>query len=162
MVLLLLFVFILVPITEIALFIEVGSWIGLWPTLAVIALTAIVGANLVARQGLAVLTAAQESLARGEAPLDAALHGIFLLISGFLLLTPGFLTDVIGFTLLVPGARLAIAHWLINRMTAAGDVNISIQNFQRRGRRREHQAHSKETDIIDVEYEEIDRPDRRP
>ena len=97
-----------VPIVEIAVFIEVGGAIGLWPTLAVVVATAIAGATLLRLQGLATLARAREALARNEMPLGEVIDGVFLLVAGALLLTPGFVTDGVGFALFVPGVRAGI------------------------------------------------------
>ena len=120
-------VFIVVPLLEIFAFIEVGSVIGALPTLALIVLTAVVGALLVRWQGLKVIMDARQSLARNELPLAAAVHGGLLLFSGLLLLTPGFVTDAAGFLLLVPGIRSLLAtriwRWLQMRTkTRAGSA----------------------------------------
>lgn len=111
----LLLLFIAVPIAEIALFIEIGDMIGLWPTLATIVVTALVGATLVRRQGLAALDRAQAALAEDRFPVEEVVTGLCLLISGALLLTPGFLTDAIGFALLIPPLRAAIGGALIRQ-----------------------------------------------
>ncbi len=111
-----LLIFIAVPIIEIAAFIKIGDIIGLWPTIACIILTAIVGTFVLRQQGLSVLQKAQTSLQNNQVPLDSVIHGAFLLIAGALLLTPGFFTDAVGFILLVPPARTVIAHFLWQRM----------------------------------------------
>ena len=111
-----LLIFIAVPIIEIAAFIKIGDIIGLWPTIACIILTAIVGTFVLRQQGLSVLRKAQDSLQNNQVPLDSVIHGAFLLISGALLLTPGFFTDAVGFILLVPPARTVLAHFLWQRM----------------------------------------------
>ena len=107
--------FIAVPVIEIALFIQVGSLIGLLPTLATVVLTAVIGTWLLRQQGFAILADARKTMERSEIPLEPVIHGIFLLIAGLLLLTPGFFTDAIGFACLVPIARRPIAGWLIRR-----------------------------------------------
>jgi len=114
--LLFLLIFILVPIIEIAAFIKIGDIIGLWPTLGCIVLTAVVGTLLLRQQGLSVLRQAQGSLHDNQVPVDSVIHGAFLLVSGALLLTPGFFTDAVGFILLIPPARKAIAHAIWNRL----------------------------------------------
>jgi len=105
-----LFIFIAVPIVEIALFIQVGSLIGLWPTLAAIVITAVVGTVLLRQQGLSVLNQARASLEQDRLPVDSVLHGGFLLVAGLLLLTPGFFTDAIGFAFLIPPVRVFVAR----------------------------------------------------
>ena len=104
-------VFVAVPLIEIALFIQVGGWLTLWPTLAIVVATALVGTALVRRQGLRVLGQAQRALEELGDPLAPLLHGALILFAGALLLTPGFLTDAVGFALLVPGVRTALLRW---------------------------------------------------
>lgn len=104
--------FVTVPMIEIGLFIQVGGWIGLWPTLFTVVLTAIMGTALLRQQGTKVLMEAQETINQGSIPVEQAIHGVFLLVSGLLLLTPGFMTDAIGFLLFVPPFRL----WLGRRI----------------------------------------------
>jgi UPF0716 protein FxsA len=108
----LLIAFIAMPLIEIAVLINVGGWLGLWPTLALIVLTAIVGTWMLRRQGFAVMTRAQQRFAEGKMPLDEIFEGFCLVISGALLLTPGFVTDAIGGLLLIPSVR----GWLYRRL----------------------------------------------
>ena len=91
--------FILIPIIEIAIFITVGSNIGIINTIAIIIITALVGIFLVRRQGIHLLFNAQRNLSQGVMPTEEIKGGIFLLISGLLLITPGFFTDCIGFAI---------------------------------------------------------------
>lgn len=107
--LILFILFVVVPILEIAAFIQIGSLIGLLPTLGSIVLTAIIGAFLVRQQGFKVLNDARMQSARNEIPVTPVIHGVFILMAGLLLLTPGFVTDTIGFVFLVPPLRLLIA-----------------------------------------------------
>ena len=97
--------FLVVPVLELLLFIWIQDRIGLGPTLLGIVVTAVVGAILVRRQGLAVLRRFQTELAAGGMPAKQLAHGAMLLVGGALLLTPGYLTDAVGFSLMVPGAR---------------------------------------------------------
>ena len=90
-------IFIFVPIIEISIFITIGSNIGILNTIAIILLTAIIGIYFVRRQGLALLFNAQRNMSQGIMPTEEIRGGIFLLISGLLLITPGFFTDCIGF-----------------------------------------------------------------
>ena len=89
--------FIFIPIIEIAIFITVGSNIGIINTIAIILLTAMIGIYFVRRQGLSLLFNAQRNMTQGIMPTEEIKGGIFLLISGLLLITPGFFTDCIGF-----------------------------------------------------------------
>ena len=90
-------IFIFIPIIEIAIFITVGSNIGIINTIAIILLTAMIGIYFVRRQGLSLLFNAQRNMAQGIMPTEEIKGGIFLLISGLLLITPGFFTDCVGF-----------------------------------------------------------------
>lgn len=105
---LLLILFIGVPIAEIALFIQAGELIGLWWTIATVVVTAFIGTALVRQQGIAVLSRAQSALQENRMPLEEVFTGICLLLAGALLLTPGFLTDALGFCLLIPPLRAII------------------------------------------------------
>ena len=89
--------FIFIPIIEIAIFITVGSNIGILNTIAIILLTAVIGIYFVRRQGLTLLFNAQRNMTQGIMPTEEIKGGIFLLISGLLLITPGFFTDCVGF-----------------------------------------------------------------
>jgi UPF0716 protein FxsA len=110
-----LFLFISIPILEMYVLIEVGKSIGALPTVALVVLTATLGIWLLRLQGIATLRQVQEKISRGEIPGRELLEGIMLLIGGALLLTPGFVTDGIGFSCLLPFLRKPIAQWLINR-----------------------------------------------
>ena len=101
-----------VPIIEIALFIEIGGWLGTWPTIGIVILTALIGSVLLRQQGLKALGDIQRRLMAGDDPGQMLADGAMILISGVLLLTPGFFTDAVGFLLLVPGVRIAIYKWL--------------------------------------------------
>ena len=90
-------IFILVPIIEISIFITIGNNIGLLNTVAIILLTAMIGIYFVRRQGLTLLFNAQRNMTQGIMPAEEIKGGIFLLISGLLLITPGFFTDCVGF-----------------------------------------------------------------
>ena len=92
-------IFIFVPIIEISIFILIGSEIGVLNTIAIILLTALVGIYLVRKQGLSLLFNAQRNMAQGIFPTQEIKGGIFLLVSGLLLITPGFFTDCFGFAM---------------------------------------------------------------
>ena len=97
--------FLTIPIIEIALFIQIGDLIGLFPTLLIVILTAIIGANLVRSQGRREMNRLRTSLSSLSDPSEPLAHGAMILFSGALLLTPGFFTDTVGFALLVPKVR---------------------------------------------------------
>ena len=111
---LLLLALVLVPLVEIYLLLQVGGLVGALPTIALVILTAVVGAALIRLQGFATINKVQTQLQAGEPPAIALLEGAFILVAGALLLTPGFLTDSIGFLCLIPPLR----QWLIVRTLA--------------------------------------------
>jgi UPF0716 protein FxsA len=112
----------IVPLIEIYLLIQIGGLIGILPTILLVVLTAVLGAALLRQQGLATLTRFRTNLERGELPALEILEGVALLVGGALLLTPGFLTDVIGFLCLLPVSRRAIVHGILSR--AVGSINV--------------------------------------
>ncbi|MEM9015655.1 MAG: FxsA family protein [Verrucomicrobiota bacterium] len=101
----LLLLFITIPILELSLFLMLGSKIGIPTTLGIIVVTAILGAYLTKSQGLRALTNYQNTLSQGRLPHEEVMDGLMILIAGAVLLTPGFLTDAIGFSLLIPSFR---------------------------------------------------------
>lgn len=98
------------------LLIEVAGYIDAWPTIFLVMLTAIIGVALLKRQGLATLTRGVSRMNAGEIPAREMAEGILLAVAGALLLTPGFITDLIGFILLFPPSRMAIASQLLKRV----------------------------------------------
>lgn len=116
----LLFLFIVVPIVEIALFIQVGGFLGLWPTMGLVLVTAVVGASLVRSQGIATLMSVQNRLQQGELPAQQIVEGVMLAVAGVLLLTPGFMTDAMGMMILLPAPRAMLAKQLMQRVKVQG------------------------------------------
>ncbi|MGB1238938.1 MAG: FxsA family protein [Pseudomonadales bacterium] len=100
--------FIIIPIIEITLLINVGQLIGAWYTVGLVLLSAFIGVNMLRYQGLATLARAQEKMRNGEMPGQEMIEGIVLAVGGALLITPGFFTDIIGFCCLVPFTRIAM------------------------------------------------------
>ncbi|SMY07200.1 FxsA family protein [Flavimaricola marinus] len=142
------FAFLAVPLIEIGLFIQVGGWIGLWPTLLIVVLTAIAGTALVRSQGAKALGDMRQSFSELSDPTEHLAHGAMILVSGALLLTPGFFTDAVGFALLVPGVRLFVMRKLRER--------IKVQSFTM-GQGAPGDMHRRRPDdrVIDGEYEEV-------
>jgi UPF0716 protein FxsA len=114
--------FLFIPLLEIWLLIKVGGIIGALPTVALVVLTAVIGAALARHQGLATLQRLQVMVARGETPAIEMLEGVLVLFGALLLLLPGFFTDVLGFACLIPPVRRALAWWAVRRfsVTPAG------------------------------------------
>ena len=122
----LLIAFIATPILELYLLIEIGSVIGApWTILCVLA-TAVIGAALIRRQGMGVYREAQAAMNREELPLKQLFDGFFLLIAGAMLLTPGFLTDSIGFILLIPPLRALIGWRVWQWLRRHGSVRMNM------------------------------------
>lgn len=155
----LLLAFLLVPLIEIALFIQVGGAIGLWPTLAIVIITAIAGTWLVRQQGLQAIQNLQRSFSELQNPTRPLADGAMILISGALLLTPGFFTDAVGFALLMPPVRKVVYDYLRKR--------VKVQRFEM-GTGAQHPPRDPgrpDDAVIDGEYREVsskDDPDQPP
>lgn len=117
--------FVAVPIIEIGLFIQVGGFLGLWPTLAIVILTALVGTSLMRAQGMAALRKLQSNIESGGNPADPIANGAFILVAGLLLLTPGFFTDTLGLLLLVPPVRQGIIRNVAARLKVSATMYAS-------------------------------------
>jgi UPF0716 protein FxsA len=111
----LLVAFVVVPLVEIALLFWVGQMIGFWATLALVIVTAFLGSTLVSRQGRETYLQVRLEMAEGTVPSRSLAHGAMILVAGALLLTPGFMTDVVGFALLVPQVREALRTLVVRR-----------------------------------------------
>lgn len=107
--------FLLVPLAELYVLIQVGGVIGALPTVALVVFTAVLGAFLIRSQGLATVARMRAAMDRGEVPAVEILEGACLLVAGALLLTPGFVTDTVGFVLLLPMLRRSIILRLLER-----------------------------------------------
>lgn len=125
----LLALFVLLPLAELALLIQIGQWIGLGWTLALVVATGFLGAALARRQGLRAWVAIQTELRAGRMPARELMDGLLILIGGIVLLTPGILTDLAGFALLVPATRAAVKRSLRRRFERAverGDTSFTL------------------------------------
>ncbi len=116
--------FVVTPLTEIAIFIVVGNRIGAGATIAVVVVTAVIGAALVSRQGRGEMERVRAALVQGSFPGAQLAHGAMILVAGALLLTPGFLTDAVGFALLVPRIREGLRTWALRRY-GRGPITIT-------------------------------------
>jgi UPF0716 protein FxsA len=128
-----LFLFIILPIAEMAVLIQVGGMIGVLNTVGLVLLTAVIGAALLRQQGLATLLKANQRLNSGELPAKEVAEGLILAVGGALLLTPGFITDTIGFLCLIPVTR----HWLsaqaLKRLVVSGQSSAFVFRSGGRG-----------------------------
>jgi UPF0716 protein FxsA len=123
----LLLMLILIPAADIGVLLLSGKTIGVFPTIACIILTGVIGAYLAKKQGMETIRKAREQLRMGQIPGEAVLDGICILIGGVLLITPGFITDILGFLLLFPVTRKpckwGIKKYLWKRMNR-GNIKI--------------------------------------
>ncbi len=151
----LLIIFIIVPILELAVLFKVGSTIGVLWTFALIFLTAIIGVNLLRRQGLSTLMRANERMAQGGLPAQELAEGFLLALAGALLLTPGFLTDICGFTLLLPGVRGQMARSVMKRF--AGNIVMGTQtNYTQSHSAQSEPRRPGQGDVIEGDYRRED------
>jgi UPF0716 protein FxsA len=136
--------FLLVPLIEIALFIQVGGLIGLFPTLAIVILTAVAGTFLIRSQGMQVMAQLRDTMENMRDPSEPLAHGAMVLFAGALLLTPGFFTDAVGLSLMVPGVRGRIFNFIRKR--------VVVKEF------RYGTASQPNQTVVDAEYEDLDPP----
>ena len=125
----LLAVFILMPIAEIAVLLRVHDAIGLFDTLMLVILTGFAGAFRARQQGRMVLFQIRKDMAEGRMPAPRLMDGVMILVAGVLLITPGLITDTIGFLLLVPVVRAWIRNWLQRKIESKlrdGSANITV------------------------------------
>ena len=127
---LLLFLFILVPLLEMVVLIKVGEVIGALNTVGLVMLTAVIGLWLLRREGLATLLRARQKLDVGEVPAGEMLEGMVIAAGGALLLTPGFITDTIGFCCLIPPLRRVLVRLLHRRWER--QITVSYRFGERR------------------------------
>lgn len=153
-------VFIAVPMIELALIIKVGQTLGFWMTLALMIGMAIAGTAMLNRQGIGVMKKAAEALAEGRPPVAAVIDSVFLFVAGLLLVTPGFLSDILGLLLLIPPVRRWIASAAFRHMTKTGQVRV--RTYQR-GRWTEtgpdgpsRPTHPPAEIVIETDYERLD------
>ena len=110
-----LLLFMLIPFFEMWILIEVGGWIGALPTIGLVVLTATIGLSLLKQQGLSILMRARRKIDEGAIPASELVSGVMIAVGGALLLTPGFVTDALGFALLIPQTRKWLLFKLIDR-----------------------------------------------
>ena len=170
-----LLLFIALPLIEIALFIKVGGEIGSLWTILIVICTAVVGTWLLQAQGFGVLARVRSSVLAGEMPIEPVIESVLLLLAGAFLLTPGLLTDAIGFVLLIPPIRIVVARYVLKRALKQFMIFPTDPRNGRFGEgsspnqggpSRRSGGGQKDGEIIDGEFERVDEntidPDRRP
>ncbi len=153
--------FLAVPLIEIGLFIQVGGAIGLWPTLGIVILTAIIGTWLVRTQGAMAMGNLRRSFSELSDPAEPLAHGAMILIAGALLLTPGFFTDAVGFAFLMPPVRVFVFNYAKSRIKVqrfdmgAGPMHQAGFDPRANAQADPHAAKGA-GDVIDGEFSEVD------
>lgn len=133
--------FIIIPIIEIYLLITVGGYIGAFWTVMLVIATAVIGVNLLRYQGLATLGRAQKSMSQGMMPAMEMMEGLCLAVGGALLITPGFITDSIGFICLIPATRRALIRYILANATVKMGGIHAQQGFYSSSHQGPSQAH---------------------
>lgn len=145
-------IFILVPTLELVLLIKLGSFIGALPTVAIVFITAVLGASLLRREGFSTLMKARGRMESGQVPAQELVEGALLVMSGAFLLTPGFITDTVGFSCLIPSLRRRMAAALLKRMTLQmGSVSMYSSTSSTPG-----QAGEPQEKVIEGEFQRRD------
>ena len=157
--------FVIMPIMEIAVLIHVGDIIGGWNTVLLVILSAIMGAFLVKREGVATLAQAQVKMAQGQVPAQEIGSGLLLLIAGVLLVTPGFITDIFGLLLTLPTTRHYLASHVVKliKVQGGGFSHTGFgQGFGQSEFQGRHEASAQE-DIIEGEFSDVGKePESQP
>lgn len=150
-------VFVAVSLLEIFVFIQVGSIFGPWVTISLVILTALIGSALVRSQGIQLIQELQQRLAQGEMPGLQLVEGIMLLMTGVLLVTPGFVTDFCGLLLLQPAIRKSMAGFALKHIKF--NPNVSMSGFGGQAHQSDPFNQNKCTndDVIEGEFERKDK-----
>ena len=143
--------FLLIPLMEIYFLIQVGSVIGAGATIALVVGTALLGAFLVRAQGFATVARVRNQVDRGELPAVEIFEGLFLLVAGALLLTPGFFTDAIGFACLTPPLRRGLIRHILANATLQSHFHAGARSVPPHDRNRS----GGQGRVIDVEYHDV-------
>lgn len=138
-------IFLVVPFAELATFASVSEHIGIWTTLSLAFITAIIGGVLVKYQGLQTIMSMRSAMDKGTMPLNEIFDGFCIVAAGALLITPGFITDTIGFALLVPPVRAALRYYIKTH------TSWSVSDFSNASHRQ-----PQDPNIIEGEYERVD------
>lgn len=149
------FLLLVIPLAEIAAFIVIGGQIGVLPTLAMVFVTAVIGSFLLRRQGLRVFRRIESEMRQGQAPARELVHGVMILAAGLLLLTPGFVTDTLGFLLFIPAIRERVFAFLSSR------IKVSTSGFQPSTGPSQSRSHRGQATVIDLDESEFTHAEKR-
>ncbi len=159
----LLIIFVTIPLLELALLFKVAEWIGGWETFGLVIITGIVGSILTRQEGLRTLRSVQNELHANRLPALEFVSGFLVFAAGLLLLTPGIMTDIVGFAVLIPPLRIRLAQYILTRLK----LNLKVSTESDRtswqtpgGRRQPNYQYpdddNQENEVIEVEAEVID------
>ena len=158
----------LVPIIELSLLIKLGSYIGVIYTVLLVGVTGVIGVSLARQQGFQVITRVKKSVKQGEMPTDDLVGGLLILSGGIMLLTPGLLTDITGFSFIIPGSRNLFVKLLKNKFKGYVKNNFEYQNFNFNSsdysdtdKYKNNKSNSNDEDVIDIDFEEEDKDDNQ-
>ena len=143
------FLLLAIPLAEIAAFVIIGGQIGVWWTLLMVLVTAIGGSILLRIQGFGLLNRIRSEIDAGRVPSRELVHGVMILIAGILLLTPGFITDAMGFALFIPQLRDAL--WAFARK------RIRFETVVMQGESRRSSYRDDDGTVIDLDEDEFNR-----
>ena len=121
-------IFAVIPLIELGILIKIGTHIGTLNTISLVILTAAIGAYMVRREGIGVLSRIQQNMQDGQFPAEELINGAMVLVAGALLLTPGVFTDLIGFLMVIPVSRNVIKKLIkqyIEKKISSGDIHIN-------------------------------------
>jgi len=150
-------IFFITPILEMYLLIEVGGYIGALPTIALVMITAVIGVALLRVQGLATLTRGLRRLDQGQVPAREVAEGLLLAVAGALLLTPGFVTDAVGFALLTGPIRARVAERLLSRVQIMG-TGTGTGTGRGAGPGATRGTAGGQGQVLEGDYERVDEP----
>ena len=153
-------IFTSVSLLEIFVLVKVGSFLGAAPTIALVVISALIGSALVRSQGLQLISDVQARMAKGEMPGQQLIEGMMLIVTGVLLVTPGFVTDFLGLLLLQPNIRRQFAQTVLAKMSVnqMGDFSAGTSGFHAGGSQSPFNQGNRESDenVMEGEFERKD------
>lgn len=157
----LLLLFTVIPAIEIFLFIEIGARIGAFETFIIVMTTGVVGAALAKSEGFSILSKLQSQLQSGQMPADTIVQGLMIFAGGLLLITPGFLTDIVGLCMVFPGTRHLLLIFVkkhINKAMQSGHVHFYTSGFSYRSSQSNNRPQDFKANTFEADFEKIDEP----
>jgi UPF0716 protein FxsA len=143
---------IVMPVLELTVLIKIGQLVGTWTTILLVVTAAFTGILIISRQSFTVFRQTLEAMSEGRAPLAQVVDGVFLMLAGALLVTPGFITDLLAIPLLVPPIRRAIGRWSVSQVLDGVESRVGKNADEQEGRQSTHPGHGP---IIEGEFERL-------